>query len=113
MNEQSKNAEFIKMLGITLIPLHIFFYYYQLMRKTLNISFLDHIYLSLSSKLSMMNSSLLMNFLSMLILLLYATTTPLGKDKELNKSEIIKKMGLGFFLILLSALIFVVLPYNQ
>lgn len=113
MNEQTKNAEFIKLLGITLIPLHLFFYYYQLMRKNLNISFLDHIYLSLSSKLSMLNSSLLMNFLAMFILLIYAVTTPLGKDKELNKSEVVKKTGLGFFLILLSALIFMVLPYDQ
>jgi glycerol uptake facilitator-like aquaporin len=93
MNEQTKNAEFIKLLGITLIPLHLFFYYYQLMRKTLNISFLDLIYLSLSSKLSMVNSSFLMNFLAMFILLLYAITTPLGKDKELNKSEIVKKLA--------------------
>jgi Type IV secretion-system coupling protein DNA-binding domain/YWFCY protein len=113
MNEQTKNAEFIKLLGISLIPLHLFFYYYQLMRKTLNISFLDHIYLSLSSKLSMVNSSLLMNFLALFILLLYAITTPLGKDKELNKSEIIKRTVLGFLLILMSAMIFMVLPYNQ
>ncbi len=113
MNEQSKNADFIKMLGFSLIPVHLFFYYYQLMRKNLNISFLDHIYLSLSSKLSMVNSSLLMNFLAMFILLLYAITTPLGKDKTVDKSEIIKKTGIGFMLILLSALLFMVLPYNQ
>lgn len=111
MNEQSKNAELIKFLGITLVPLHLFFYYYQLLRKSLQITFLDHIYGSLSTKLSMVNSSFLMNFLSMFILLLYAITTPLGKDKALNKAEIVRNTGFGFVLILLSAFIFFILPY--
>jgi hypothetical protein len=61
----------------------------------------------------MVNSSLLINFLAVFMLLIYAVTTPLGKDKELNKSKIVKKTGLGFVLIVMSALIFMVLPYNQ
>ena len=112
MNEQSKNAEFIKIIGISLLPIHLFFYYYSLLRHSLHISFLDHIYRSLSTRLSMVSSSLLVNFLAMFILLLYAITTPLGKDKELNKSEIVKNTGLGVMLILASSFIFFILPYS-
>jgi hypothetical protein len=112
MNESSKNAELIKFLGITLVPLHFFFYYYQLLRKNLHINFLDHIYGSLATKLSMVNSSFLMNFLAMFILLLYAITSPLGKDKSLNKSVVVRKTVLGFTVILVSAFIFFILPYS-
>lgn len=113
MNEQSKNAEFIKILGISLIPLHLFFFYYPLAKESLHISFLNHIYQSLSIRLFMANSSILMNALSMFILLIYAITTPLGKDKELNKVNVVSSTIGGFIIIVVSALVFFNLPYNQ
>jgi YWFCY protein len=113
MNDQSKNAEYIKLLGISLIPFHLFLYYYKLVHQHLNISFLNHVYLELSNKLSFANSSLMINFLVMFILLIYAITTPLGKDKEVKKSRVINKTALGFILIFTSAVVFYVLPYNQ
>lgn len=113
MNEQTKNAEFIKVIGITLIPVHLFFFYYPLMRKSLHISWLDPIYLSLNGRLSMVNSSILMNTLAVFMLLVYAITTPIGKDKELNKSQVVRNTSFGCLLILMSAFLFYVLPYNQ
>jgi hypothetical protein len=113
MNEPSKNSDYIKLLGIALIPFHLFLYYYKLVHQHLRISYLDHVHLALSTKLRFVNSSLLINFLVMFILLIYAITTPLGKNKELRKSRVIHNTTLGFILILISALVFHVLPYNQ
>ncbi|MEA5461646.1 type IV secretory system conjugative DNA transfer family protein [Arcicella sp. LKC2W] len=113
MNEQSKNAELIKFLGISLVPIHLFFYYYPLSRANFKIQFLDHIYVSLIEKLPMLKSSLFVNVLAVIILLIYAITTPLGKNKELDRKVIVKNTLLGVCLVVLSILIFYLLPYTD
>ena len=112
MEQQSENSEGIKYLAFVLIPVHLFLVYYVILRNATQIAFLDNIYFALAKKIHLMENPFFVNFLCVIFLSIHAITTPIGKDRELDESKVIKLTVLGIIMILISALLHYALPIN-
>jgi TraM recognition site of TraD and TraG/YWFCY protein len=109
----SQNTEGINYIAYALIPTHLFFVYYDLFSRSTQIFFMDNIYQSLIHKISLVTNPFFIHFLCVVLFSIQALTTPIGKDRELNEQEVIKKTILGMIILLIGAGIFYILPYNQ
>lgn len=113
MEQQSQNTEGIKFTGYVLIPIHLFFVYYQLFRYSTQIAFLDNIYSSLIPKIGLVTNPFFTHFICTVLFSIHALTTTIGKDRELEEKDVIRNTVLGMLTLFVASLLFYLLPYNR